>query len=66
MTIDDVKKRLQDIRDNSNNDEGSHIREDRLRDDLLRAIADGKCNDPEACAKEALKSNRIDFSRWYA
>ena len=65
LTVEDVKKRLSDI-GATKSDEGAHVLEDRLYEDVLRAIADGQCSDPAGCAREALKSNDFDFSRWYA
>ena len=66
MTVCHVQKRLQQIYDKRWDDEGAHIAEDELYMDVLKAIAEGRCDDPAACASEALKSDNIDFARWYA
>jgi hypothetical protein len=47
-------------------DAKAHILEDALYEGVLVAIAEGRCEDPRACAAEALKSSEFDFSRWYS
>jgi len=47
-----------------NLDPQMHIFEDKLHQDVLKAIANGAEN-PEKLAKEALKTFDIKFSRWY-
>lgn len=47
-------------------DERAHGAEDELHQALLRSIADGTCENPKACAAEALKTLDIDFARWCA
>lgn len=47
-------------------DETAHVREDELRAEVLRAIADDDCDDPAGCARAALKTEALDFSRWYS
>lgn len=66
MTKQDVIDALTDIRATARDDEHAHLKEDALYRNLLKAIADGTCNDPAGCAKLALTSAEIDFSRWYA
>lgn len=66
MTEADVLKRVDAIRAAAGDDEGAHIMDDDLRDDLLMAIANGECDNPAACARAALATNEIGFSRWYA
>ena len=39
---------------------------DQLYDAILRAIAAGECEDPGACARAALETGKLTFSRWYA
>ena len=43
--------------------EAAHSHEDRLWEAVLRAIADGRCRDPQACAREALQTLRFGFPR---
>ena len=64
-----ITGRVRDIRrdwEAKKDDERCHLSEDRLYDDVLRAIAAGDCEDPVACATEVLKTKEIEFSRWYA
>ena len=66
MTVRYVQVYLQHIYNKRWDNEGAHIAEDELYMDVLKAIAEGRCDDPAACASEALKSDNIDFVRWYA
>jgi hypothetical protein len=66
MTVEDVRERLERIKQAAGDPEVAHGREDSLREDVLRHIANGWCSDPMALAHEVLKSEEIDFPRWYA
>lgn len=66
MTVDEVKKRVAEIASFKSDDETAHSAEDDLHQEVLAAIRDGKCDDPAACAGEALKTIEIDFCRWCA
>lgn len=66
MAEDDVKARVEQIRKIADDDEAAHSNEDRLRHDVLQAIADGTAVDPIACAKAALLTSEIEFCRWCA
>ena len=46
--------------------ESLHAAEDDLYLSLLKAIAKGSCEDPQGCAKEALKTQKLKFERWCA
>ncbi len=46
--------------------EYAHIEEDRLHQYVLDQIADGKVEDPAACARKALETKTLDFARWCA
>ena len=63
-----VKDRLQEIREKakSYDDEAAHIAEDDLRAAVLAAIADLSADDPVECARLALTSSEIKFSRYYS
>lgn len=74
MSPADIASRVADIgRDHSSggaygepiiwDDEAAHTDEDKLHRDVFRAIADGKCEDPAACARAALESLDLDFER---
>ncbi len=66
LTREDVREWVGRIANQSHDDEAAHTLEDELREHVLRAIADGTCEDPKGCAEEALKSNNIKFERWCA
>lgn len=66
MTPEDVRKEVAQIKYRAGDDEAAHSMEDKLHQDVLLAIAEGRCADPAACAREALATRSIEFSRWYA
>ena len=66
MTVAEVKERLREIAAKRGDDENAHGMEDELHQDVLRAVAEGRCSDAAGCAAEALKSLDIDFARWCA
>lgn len=43
-----------------------HSIEDAIHANVLEAIAQGRCEDPKACAQEALKTRLLDFPRFCA
>jgi hypothetical protein len=63
MNIDEVRRRVAEIEAERANDEMAHCKEDELHQDVLRAIADGTCDDPVACAAAALETEKIEFAR---
>jgi hypothetical protein len=65
MTVEDVEKRVVEIRQRAWDDEAAHSDEDSLRDDVLQTIADGAEN-ARALALAVLETSKIDFSRWCA
>lgn len=67
MTVDEVKMKVQEIAAIGLGDpEMAHSNEDELYRMVLRAIADGTCEDPRALAAEVLKAKDLDFPRWCA
>jgi hypothetical protein len=46
--------------------ERAHAAEDLMRELVLRAIAEGRADLPEACAAIALTTDALDFARWCA
>ncbi len=67
MTIDEIKRRVEQIISVSRgDDEMAHTLEDRLHRDVLTAIATFNCGSPHECAKEALRTMDINFSRYCA
>lgn len=65
LTVEDVARRLADIHATQGDPEVAHGMEDVLRADVLAAIAAG-APDARILAAAALRSDQIDFSRWYA
>lgn len=65
MTIKEVEKRVQAIRENVDDPESAHADEDNLYLDVLKAVARGSKHSIKL-AKEAIKTRNIDFPRWYA
>jgi hypothetical protein len=63
LTVDDVTRAVSDIAEIFWDDERAHADEDALHKSVLQAIADGNCEDPKACAAEALKTTDISFAR---
>lgn len=66
MTVDEVIGRVEKIKAARGDDELAHSMEDLLHQDVLRAVADGSCEDQVGCAKASLETLKIDFARWYA
>jgi hypothetical protein len=66
MTPAIVQKRIEQIKEKRHDDEVAHGLEDKLRQDVLLAIARGECTGPAECARLALTTSEIDFARWCA
>lgn len=65
ITIAEIKKWIEEIKQLGYDPEIAHSKEDDLFRDVLTAIA----KDPthaQALAKEALKATKLDFERWKA
>lgn len=65
MTIDEARRRLDDIRACMGDPEAAHTLEDYLRRCVLQAIADGS-PDAVELARIALESESLCFARWCA
>lgn len=65
ITVAEVYGWVISIQDIANDDEAAHFEEDRLRTEVLAAIADG-AEHPDRLAAAALTTKDITFSRWYA
>lgn len=64
LTVEDVKARVKEIKEKVKNDPNlAHSMEDNLFEDVLKAIAKEKCDDPAALAKEAVKTTKFKFER---
>jgi hypothetical protein len=66
MNPDKVKDRIEEIKGMMGDNESAHIHEDLLWRDVLSAIADGTCENPQECARLAITTDELDFERWYA
>lgn len=68
LTPDAIRDRLAEIKAISGDPEAAHVREDQLREDVLRAIATGEVRRKDAAemARLALTTDDISFDRWYA
>jgi hypothetical protein len=66
MNIQTVIAAVAEVRAKASDGEVAHNAEDDLYRLVLRSISDGTCDDPAACAREALKTLDIDFARWCA
>lgn len=69
LTVEDVRVVVERMASESGrhpDDERLHMDEDDLWQEVLGAIAAGECEDPQAVAKEALRTTGLDFCRWYA
>lgn len=66
MTPKDVRAEVESIEKMKGDSECAHCAEDELHQAVLQAIADGSAVDPRECARLALMTAQIRFSRWYA
>lgn len=64
--VNEVKKWVDSIKDSRRDFEAAHVLEDELYLKILRGIAAGTCEDPQQVAKEAIKTQDINFPRYCA
>lgn len=64
--VNEVKKQVDSIKDSRRDFEAAHVLEDELYLKILRGIAAGTCEDPQQVAKEAIKTQDINFPRYCA
>ncbi len=64
MSAGDVAERVEAVRMISDDDMEAHIAEYTLYLEVLRAISEGRCDDPRAVARAALATQEIAFDRW--
>jgi septum formation topological specificity factor MinE len=65
MTIEEVERRINLIQANTRDYEVAHHEEDKLREDVLKAIANGS-NNAQQLAQLTLKTSEIHFPRYSA
>jgi hypothetical protein len=66
LTLEEIRRRIEEIRADAGDDEGQHGAEDALHQAVLQAIANGTCEKPREAARLALETREIDFARWCA
>ncbi len=65
MDVDEVRERVAEIAKKAGDPEVAHIAEDTLWLAVLQNIAESDCEHAEL-AREAIKTDDLEFSRWYA
>lgn len=65
MTVEEAEKRLSEVDNIAGDPEAAHEAEDRLRHDVLVAIALG-ASDAKRLAETALRTSNLEFPRWFA
>ncbi len=66
MTVIEIRARVDAIRKLTDDPEAAHVEEDKLRAEVLFAIAERRCMFPASAAHEVLKTDEISFPRWCA
>lgn len=66
MTVIEVQKRVEAIREMCGDYEAAHAHEDQLHQAVLTSIANKTCADPAALALAALATQEIAFARYCA
>jgi hypothetical protein len=66
LTPEAIRRDIERIRAAASDPEVAHTLEDTLRAAVLQAIAEGRCTDPQECARVALLTRQVDFARWCA
>lgn len=66
ITVESIKSFVEKIKSVKHDDECAHGLEDDMYISILQAIVDDEIEDIKGVCAEALKSQKIDFSRWCA
>lgn len=66
MTMEEIEKAVQHIREIAGDDEAAHGREDELHVTFIRHVADTACGELAKKARRVLTTSKIRFSRWCA
>jgi hypothetical protein len=66
MTVEEVERRVEEIRAAAGDDEVAHSLEDKLHRDVLAYFAEHERWDVRDIAQEALKTRELGFARWTA
>jgi len=66
LTNEEIKVRVEQIREVAHDDEHAHGLEDFLWRDVLEAISKNQVESPSTAAFLALRTREIEFARWRA
>ncbi len=69
ITIEQIKHRIDDIKQIVQDQESAHMKEDQLHLDVLEAISNGSLKtigDIRTAASLAFSTSAIGYDRWYA
>lgn len=66
LTVEDVERRVSQIKDTLPDHEKAHGLEDKLYLEVLDCIRDGHTPSPRLLADAALKTQELGINRWYA
>lgn len=66
MDLDHIKQRVADIEAMKASDDAAHRAEDQLWIDFISFVATSGPPELAALAREVLRTDDIDFSRWYS
>lgn len=66
MTVEEINKRIAEIKSFKSDDERAHDMEDSLRSDFIDYIAEGGVEDLQEKAKLVASTAEISFCRWTA
>ena len=66
MTQQEARARVNAIKSVMHDPEHAHILEDELYADIVRYVAEEAPEPFKSVAKEALRTEKLDFARWYA
>jgi len=66
MNLKEIERRVVDIYSGKEDDEYAHVQEDELHLDFIKYIAKTGTKEQRKMAREILKADDFDFSRWYA
>ncbi|NQU86725.1 MAG: hypothetical protein HQ541_13285 [Mariniphaga sp.] len=66
MNLKEIKAMVANIDSAKDDDEMAHCAEDDLREDFIKHISKTGTKEQRKMAREILKTNDIDFSRWFA
>lgn len=65
-TVEEVRAAVEEIRRLADDDEAAHSAEDALHQNVLASIAQHDPANAASLAREALKTQDIEFARWCA